>query len=172
MSPIMPDCTKRPSMPKPPRVWAVLALCLMPLTGCGYAIQGRVVRGPVAEITVVDSSDPRLTEPNLTGGGAVIVGLLEPERPSDRRPLGKHVTDRQGRFKIPVDAFGSGLLEYEAQLIARREGHQAAVGTIPLPRRGERVLITLPLGEDRLNVPERFLDRALREAEPYLEGQR
>jgi len=151
----------------------VLLLITALLVGCGsYAIQGRVVRGSVANIQLVDKNDRRLTEDNRTGGGAEVSGILEPNTPSERQSLGRAVTDGQGYFTMPVDAMGSGFLEYEAMLIARREGHQGTMRTIDLPRGSQRVLITLPLGEDTLKVPERFIDEALRDAEPYLEENR
>lgn len=155
------------------RLAGVLLAGVLMLTGCaGYAIQGRVVRGPVAAVQIVDEGDPRLNEPNPTGGGAVIEALLEPDTPTERKSLGRHVTNGQGWFSIPVDAFGSGFLEYEAMIVARREGNQGAMGTFELPRRGERVLVTLPLGADTLRIPEGFLDQTLREAKPYLEENR
>lgn len=149
-----------------------LALLLI-LTGCssGYAIEGRVVRGPFAAVLVVSGDDPRLSEPNNTGGGAVIRATLEPNTPTETKDLGKHVTNGEGYFAIPVDAFGSGLLEYEAQIIARRDGNQGAVGSFKLPRLGRKVLITLPLGPDTLVVPGSLRDRTLRGAEPYLEDR-
>lgn len=151
----------------------VLLLVMFMLAGCGsYAIQGRVVRGSFASIQLVDKDDPRLTEDNPTGGGAVVQGVLEPNIPSETQSLGQVVTDGQGRFSLPVDALGSGFLEYEAMLIARREGHQGVMNTIDLPRRGQRVLIVMPLGRDTLRVPEGFLDEALRDAKPYLEQNR
>ena len=162
-------------MPNSTAFHRALALLLITLTlvGCGsYAIQGRVVRGSVASIQLVDSDDPRLKENNPTGGGAVVQGILEPDTPSEMQPLGEFVTNGQGWFKIPVDALGSGFLEYEAALIVRREGHQGVMKTIDLPRRGQRVLITLPLGRDTLRVPKSFLDQALHDATPFLEEDR
>lgn len=162
-------------MPKRTAFNSTIALMLVSLilTGCSnYAIQGRVVRGSTASIQLVDKNDPRLTEDNPTGGGAVVQGVLEPNTPSETQSLRQVVTNGQGRFAIPVDALGSGFLEYEAMLIARREGHQGAMRTIDLPRRGQRVLITLPLGRDTLRVPEGFLDQTLRDATPYLEENR
>lgn len=151
-----------------------LLIALLLLAGCSsYAIKGRVIRGPIATVQVVDDDDPRLTESNGTGGGAIVSAVLEPDTPSERRELGKHIADGQGWFAIPADAFGSGLLEYEAQVLARRDGNQGAFGKIDLPGRSERVLITLPLGEDRLRRPnERFLDKTLRDAKPYLDENR
>lgn len=162
-------------MTKLSTMYRALALLLVTITlvGCGsYAIQGRVVRGSTASIQIVDKNDRRLTENNPTGGGAVIQGILEPNTPSERQSLGQVVTDGQGRFSLPVNATGSGFLEYEATLVARREGHQGTMRTIDLPRSSQRVLITLPLGADTLRVPERFLDQALQDAKPYFEENR
>ena len=156
-------------------VAAIVALMFaLALTGCagGYAIEGRVVRGSIANIQLVDKDDPRLAEPNPTGGGAVILAVYQPQTPTETKSLGRHVTNGQGRFRIPVDAFGAGFFEDQAQIIARRDGHQGAMATIDLPRRGQRVLITLPLGADTLKVPEDYLDRVLRDASPYLEENR
>lgn len=153
---------------------SLMLLCFVVcLSGCGsYAIEGRVVRGPAAAIQLVDADDPRLLESNPTGGGAVVQAILEPDTPTEVQDLGRHVTNGQGWFAIPVNAFGSSVLEYEARLIARREGHQGVMRTIPLPRGRQRVLITLPLGRDTLVVPEKYLDRTLRDAKPYLEENR
>lgn len=113
-----------------------------------------------------------MTEPNPTGGGAVVEGVLEPDTPTERQSLGRVVTDGQGYFAMPVDALGSGFLEYEALLVARREGHQGTLRVIDLPRSRQRVLITLPLGQDNLRIPEGVLGQTLRDAKPYLEDRR
>lgn len=148
-------------------------LIMLSMVGCGsYAIQGRVVAGSIASIQLVNKDDARMQENNPSGGGAVVQGIFEPNTPSDTKSLGQIVTDGQGFFALPVDAVGSGFLEYEAILIAQREGHQGAMNTIELPRSGQRVLITLPRGRNTLRVPERFLDEAMREAKPYLEDNR
>jgi hypothetical protein len=153
--------------------FVALALISATLVGCGsYAIQGRVVRGSVASIEVVSKDDPRLNDDNPTGGGAVVEGIFEPETPTEMQRLRPVVTNGQGFFALPVDAAGAGFLEYEATLIARREGHQGVMQTIDLPQSSRRVLITLPLGQDTLRVPERYLDEALRDARPYLEENR
>ena len=152
----------------------LMMLFAFTLTGCGggYAIEGRVVRGSIANIQLVDKDDPRLVEDNPTGGGAVIMAVYQPQTPTETKSLGRHITNGQGRFSIPVDAFGAGFFEDQAQIIARRDGHQGAMATIGLPRGGQRVLITLPLGADTLQVPEDYLDRVLRDASPYLEENR
>lgn len=147
-------------------------MCVMLLSACSgpYEIKGRVVRGSIAMIQVVPGDDARLKEENPTGGGAVIEAVLEPNTPTERLDLGRHITDGQGYFAIPVDAFGASILEYEALIIARRAGNQGAMKMIELPRRGRRVLITLPQGVDDLVVPESEIDRALRDAKPYLDN--
>lgn len=143
------------------------------LAGCNsYAIKGRVVRGPIPAVQIVSSSDYRLKETNGTGSSAEVIAVLEPDTPTERKDLGRFITDAQGRFSIPVDAFGSGFLEYEAQFIATRDGNQGAIGKIPLPGSGQQVLITLPLGENNIKAPERFIDSVIREAEPYLDNKK
>lgn len=152
-----------------------LLFVLSLLAGCGgsrYAIRGRVVRGSVAQVTIVDKDDPRLTEANATGGGAVITAVLEPHTPTETKALGRHLSNGQGWFAIPVDAFGSSFLEYEAQVVVRREGNQGAMGTFDLPRGDQRVLVTLPPGKDTLVVPQSFLDQTLQDARPYLDENR
>ena len=161
------------------RSWVVRAACLLcmcagpMLTGCSsYAIKGRVIRGPIAEVRLVSKNDPRLTEPNSTGNGATVSGLLQPDTPTEHVDLGRQLADNQGWFTMPVDAFGSGFLLYEARLIARRSGSQGAMGTIALPGRSQRVLITLPAGVDTLPDPSNFRDQFHREADPYLRKER
>lgn len=147
------------------------AITLLLLPGCGgsYAIRGKVIQGPMPMIAVVSSSDPRLSEDDPSGAGAVIEGIFEPENRIDRRSLGRVVAGPDGAFALPVDALGAGFLQYEAALIVRREGFQGAMETIALPNRRQRVLIVLPRGRDTLRVPENYLDQTLRDAAPYLE---
>jgi len=162
----------------PPRMatclFSALALIIVPLlTGCGsYTIKGRVIRGPAPAIQLVSSSDRRLKETNGTGSGAAVAAILEPDTPTERVDLGTYITDEQGWFEIPVNAFGSGFLEYEAMFIAQRDGNQGAMQTLDLPRRGQRVLITLPLGANNVKRPERFIDDVFKDAEPYLKQDR
>jgi len=150
-----------------------MACCvLFPGCGGGYQLRGKVVEGPIAQVQVVDADDPRFLEPDRSAGGAVVWAVFEPNNGIDRERLGRFVTDGDGVFAIPLDAPGAGLLMYEVQLTARRSGHQGALGTIDVPGRGKRVLITLPHGVDTLRVEEDLVGETLRDAEPYLDGRR
>ncbi|MFI4861673.1 MAG: hypothetical protein ACIAXF_13460 [Phycisphaerales bacterium JB063] len=142
-------------------------------TGCagGYVLQGKVVEGPVAEVLVLDADDPRFTRENYTGAGATVEAVFEPSRGIGRERLGRFTADEDGLFFVPIDEAGAGLLMYEIELLARHRGHQAAVATIPVPGRGKRVLITLPVGADTLQRPTDIVDETLRDARPYLEGR-
>ena len=152
----------------------VLLACSVLLMGCGggYMLRGKVVEGPIAQVQVVDAEDPRFVEADRSAGGAVVWVVFEPNNGIDRERLGRFVTDGEGRFEIPIDAMGAGLLMYEVEVTARRAGHQGALGVVPLPGRGGRVLVTLPRGADTLRREEDLLDRTLRDAEPYLDGRR
>lgn len=156
-------------------VWhPVLLIATLLLAGCGggYRLKGKVVEGPVAMVEVVDADDPRYVEQDRSAGGAVVWAVFEPNNGIDRERLGRFVTDGEGRFEVPIDAVGAGLLMYEVELLARRTGHQGAMGVVPLPGRGGAVLITLPRGVDTLRPEEDYLDQTLRDAEPYLGGDR
>ncbi|MEM9415825.1 MAG: hypothetical protein AAGA29_10160 [Planctomycetota bacterium] len=144
------------------------------MTGCAgpYVLQGKVVEGPVAEVLVLDADDPRFTREDYSGAGATVSAIFEPGRGIGSERLGRFTADEDGLFAVPIDEAGVGLLQYEVELVARRQGHQSAVATIVIPGRGKRVLITLPVGTDTLRRPEDFVEETLRDARPYLEGGR
>ena len=149
----------------------LLGLASVALTGCAgsYAIEGKVIQGPSAQVLVVSSSDARLKESDLSGAGATVEGIFEPNNRIDRRPLNRVRADGEGYFSLPVNETGAGFLEYEATIIARKDGYTGVMQTIALPSRRQRLLIVMPRGRENLRVPEDFLDEALREAKPYLE---
>lgn len=158
------------------RVPALLLLvgCCLLLAGCGggYQLRGKVIEGPVAQVQVVDADDPRFIEADISGAGALVWGVFEPNNGIDRQRLGRVVADHEGLFMVPLDASGAGFLMYEIELTARRDGHQGARGVIPVPGRGKRVLITLPRGVDTLGDEADYLGETLRDAQPYLDGRR
>ncbi|XAL98765.1 hypothetical protein OT109_14395 [Phycisphaeraceae bacterium D3-23] len=152
----------------------LLVLSCVLLTGCAgpYVLQGKVVEGPVAEVIVLDADDPRFAREDYTGAGASVSAIYEPGRGIGSEKLGRFVADQDGMFSVPIDHVGMGMLDYEVELVARRQGHQSAIATIRIPGRGKRVLITLPVGVDTLRRPEDIVDETLRDARPYLEGRR
>lgn len=127
---------------------ALTLLAAALLSGCStHQLQGVVIRGSVAAIMVVDSDDPRL----LSGEPipeAVVEATLDPSSLGST-PLGRTVSDERGRFSLPVDATGAGMLEYEVEVIAHRPGYQSWQEVLQLPAGWKRVLIVLPPGEDR-----------------------
>jgi hypothetical protein len=107
---------------------------------------GRVVQGDTSYITVVDKDDHRLEEENGVSG--VLLKLqLEPGRIS-RRTVAEQTSGSDGRFSLPVDEFGAGVLEQECGLLARRRGFKSAEGVFMLPGDSKRILIVLEPGRD------------------------
>ena len=133
----------------------LLALSAL-LPACGsYKLQGRVVRGPSPQVAVVDADDPRLEEPGVPV--ASIQLALDP-RSLNRKSLPGGHSDADGRFAIPIEEFGAGLLEYDIQVVARKRDLNTAIGIIRLPGSSGRLLIVLGPGPDRYRPPEDPLD--------------
>lgn len=148
---------------------ALVALAAAALiVGCGsYELRGRAIEGPSSGVHVVDRDDPRLEAPGLSG--AAVSLTLDPDRLSAER-VGEVATDVDGDFAIAVDAFGAGMLEYQAQVDGQLAGHEPAIGRFDLPGRGKRVLVVLAPGDDDAATGgESFLDETLRMGEPYME---
>lgn len=122
------------------------------LSGCGtYMLKGRVVRGSNPEVAVVDRDDPRLEGTGVPGASVRLT--LDPES-LGRKILPEQHTRPDGTFSIPVDEIGAGTLEYGAEVLVRKEGHEAGHGRFDLPGWDKRVLIVLPRGVDRYSEPD------------------
>lgn len=118
---------------------------MMFLTGCGgYALEGRVVQGSRPAVRVVGENDPGLDGPPLEG--VQVSATLDPHD-LNAKPLGSATSGPDGRFSLPVEALGAGMLEYEVEVAAGRQGYQSAGDIFPMPKRSQRLLITLPPGE-------------------------
>ena len=135
--------------PTSPRRCASLSLALfllLLLPACsGYHIRGAVIPGHEPIVLVVDKDDARLRDGLVH---ASIEATLDPQS-LDRKHLGKTVTDHTGQFALPVSQFGAGMIEYDLQIIARRQGFAPTVQRLPLPPSGKRVLIYMAPGQDR-----------------------
>jgi hypothetical protein len=143
--------------------FAALALAALLLAGCDYELQGVVVTGAVPEVRVVSRDDPRLQQGGLVH--AQVVGTIDPESLNAER-LRAVVTDEQGRFTLPVDATGAGMLEYKLGLFVRHTGFSPTEDTIDLPPSRKRLLIVLSPGEDKQPPPSRDItDDALKAQE-------
>ena len=123
-----------------------LLLVALEAGGCSpYQIEGLVVPGRMSEVLVLDADDQRLDGQGLEGVSVELT--LEPKSMSPK-PLKTVVTDGEGRFVVPVDKLGGGVLEYEVAVHCSIEGFQTAYQTLQLPWRGKRLLITMAVGRD------------------------
>lgn len=135
---------------RPAISWAtVFVAALAPvLGGCSYALQGRVIRGDASYVEVVDSGDPRLSEPKA-GMSGVSIHLQGDPSNIRRKTLGRTASGGNGGFSVPVDEFGAGMLDYDVGVFARRKGCEPAEGYFRLPGSGKRVLVVMAPGDDR-----------------------
>lgn len=137
------------------------------LGGCSYAVEGRVVRGEVSMVEVVDAGDARLSDPSIALSG---VGVHVQADPTSlrRKTLGRAVSSRDGGFRVPVDEFGAGVMEFDLGVFARKKGYEPAEGFLRKPGGGRRVLVTLTPGQDRAtgeqpdSLRDEFGDQLLR----------
>jgi len=128
----------------------VIAALLMPLgvlTGCndGYTIEGRVVRGTLGMVTLVDPDDGQLGGTPVSG--ATVRAIRDPGRLSSRE-FGSAVSGADGTFRLRIDSIGAGLLREEWLITANRPGTAGAEGVLALPRNAgtQRLLVTLAAG--------------------------
>lgn len=125
---------------------------VMTLAGCeAYALRGIVVEGQVPRVMVVDASDERLQSIGLPG--ARVEFVLDPNtlRPI---PAGMAVTDEFGRFELPLDEAGAGLLEYELGVRATLRRFGTVWQQMPLPRAGKWLIIVMAEGVHQPGGPE------------------
>jgi len=155
------------------------------LVGCGgYELRGKVIDGPYQTIEVVSADDPRLKTLGIPRARVQVT--IDPDIPkSNPEPVVE--TDGEGGFAVPISAAGAGMLEYDVEVLVRREGMAPVIRRFPLPGSGKRLLVTAPLGEDdylpepdalrdTMRDADRYLDKGgrdlidetLRDAEPYL----
>ena len=141
------------------RLGFILALCLLALTGCaGYRLQGVVIEGKTPAIFLVDKDDSRLTQPGLAN--AVVQVTIDPHEMSPKT-LAPVSSDDRGRFEAVVGEPGAGLLEYQASILCRLTGYQAATQEMPLPPSDKRLLIVLVPGADTYRPPPDILNETL-----------
>ncbi|MCC7204326.1 MAG: hypothetical protein IT441_04555 [Phycisphaeraceae bacterium] len=131
----------------------VLAACLG-LTGCASpGIRGLVIEGRPGGVAVLDPSDKQVKDVERYGlAEAVVEVTIDPHSGNPER-LGAFKTDDQGRFAVPIDKLGAGLLEYEVGLLVYREGFEPQWKVMKLPSSKKVVLVTLePGSKGTLNV--------------------
>jgi len=118
---------------------------------------------------LVDHDDPRLNELGLEG--AVIELTLDPAslRP---RPLGAGQTDDMGRFDIPIDQAGVGVLDYQLGILCRLDGHRPVWQVVPIPPAKRRLLIMMVRGPDRRSRTGDGLNEMLKMQQRHLNEPR
>ena len=134
--------------------------------GCSpYQIEGLVVPGAVGEVLLLDDNDQRLRMAGIAG--AAVDLTIDP---SSMRPklIGKFATDEDGRFTIPVDALGAGLLEYEVAVTCSAQGHQTVYQTMQMPARRKRLLVVMVPGRDTYRPKNDILKETRKMADELL----
>ena len=138
----------------------LLAALLLTITGCGgYQLSGVVLHSKTAGIFIVDANDSRL---NNIGVGNVVINVTIDPTSLGLKKLPKVLSDEQGRFSIPVDEVGAGVLEYEARVLARRNGYRYVEDLISLPSKKKRLLILMEPGRDTYKAPDDPIGETLR----------
>lgn len=125
----------------------------LPLLGAcqPYALRGRVVRGPMSRISLVEAGDPRLQAEGITAANLDLT--LDPLS-LGRRRLSFQSSDEQGWFALPADVLGAGALQLEVALSARLSGYEPVREVFILPKAGQRILVELAAGQDRNPDPQ------------------
>jgi len=142
-------------------ILAMLAAVLLAGSGCGgYQLRGMVVYGEFEDVQVV----AREAEAKMLDGlgGVSVSSRLDPEQMTEKR-LATVVTDESGRFSIPVKEFGagSGVLQYEIELVFRGRRLSTLAHTMPLPREGQRVVVTMVSGRGVQGPPRDLLEETI-----------
>ena len=157
-------------MPKrmPLRALVAVVVLAMSVTGCGgYKLAGNVIEGPQAAVLVVDADDPRLSESGI--GGVSLRFMVDPQS-LGTKPLGETISEGNGRFSMPVQELGAGLLEYRISLTAKRSGYQTLYREMMLPGGNRRLLIVMASGRGGDALPDRTdLNQELEQALPLLD---
>lgn len=125
------------------------------LTGCratGYTLEGRVIRGEISYVVVVEAGDPRLGEDAAPIPAALVRLETDPGR-IQRELIGEVPTDADGNFSIRMNKMGSGILLYDVGITGRKAGHTTAFVATRLPPSHKRVLIMLAPGVDTFRDP-------------------
>lgn len=119
-------------------VLSVLLSCVM--IGCGGArIGGKVMRGDIGTVVIVNATDPRLDEPGL---GGIDVELSTPVAGRGGRVvLAKGVTDETGSFSL--NAGPAKKLPSRLSIRAGGENEYEVRNTIFRPQAGEQVLVLM-----------------------------
>lgn len=123
-------------------------LCLLLLGGCGegYVLRGKVIENGGSAITAVDREDSRMDQPGVAD--VQIRVYRDPGRLSQELAA-TGVSRPDGRFELPISAFGAGWMDEQWLIQTYRDGYSNAETVLRLPGNTNRrpVLIMLRRGE-------------------------
>jgi len=134
----------KPTSPRT-NVFLLLALAAIPLTGCQQAapVTGKVIRGDVSFIGVVEASDERLKLIGLQG--AEVTATNDPNSPAAAAVLAKATSDAKGNFSLRIA--DQSTLTRATGFTAKKEGFLPASSAMPMPSEDRRLLVILkPMG--------------------------
>ena len=119
---------------------AMGATALFALSGCGgVTIAGKVMRGDIGRVVIVDGSDDRQLEPGLAG---IEVEMTTPvSGRGGKAVLAQSVTDETGAFRLKPG--GGGKLPTRVSIRAGGPGEYEVNNSIFRPRAGEQVLVLM-----------------------------
>ena len=134
------------------------------LAGCqSYVLKGKVTRGSLSTMSLVEPDDPRLAEPGVQN--VQIAVHRDPGRLAIRL-AGRSLSNARGAFAVELDEFGAGWMDEEWLVIATRRGFETAQLQLRIPSRKDprRLLIILAPGisevpdlrDDLIEQYERF----------------
>lgn len=132
-------------------VWLGAILCCAAAfaSGCGgYHATGRVIEGDYDFISVVPTNDPRLAAKGVPG--ARISFVRDPGRLNESN-AGSGTSDGDGRFRIPLDAFGAGWMDetWLVRAVRSRFGFAEGMVKLPSPTSSEQLLIVIRRASDQ-----------------------
>ena len=126
------------------KFFAALTIAIL-MTGCGYTLKGKVVRGDISSIELVHEIDQRFKGPGLSNAE-----VLVRRDPNSMNPTlaGSDRTDASGSFSISIKEFGAGWMDEQWQVRGGLPNHANAEALMKLPAKGSKwkLLITLAPG--------------------------
>ncbi len=160
-------------------------VCLALLTGCSvdrYTLKGQVMSGPVAG---AQSMRPSAAE-QLRGTpvpGAMVRLVVDPDSGLHRQELGLFPCDSQGRFEVrDIQAVGVEMVPYALRIEAYARQYQPLRCDTSLPGPGHTLVLRMtpadgndgtaptPRPSDGVRPSDDYLQKTLKEGEPYLNG--
>ena len=129
------------------------------LTGCSsYVIQGKVVAGPVSDMTFVAQDDMRLGKAGMSDVRVTL--RRDPDRLSTH-VVASVTTGAGGNFSLRVDEFGAGWMEEQWLLVARKGGFRNATWKqrLTMNHGKMRLLVTMAPGYSDPDLHEDLMDQ-------------